>query len=88
MAKPKAEQEDPEVVRRRLADHENAHDLVPGTAHNNGPKVPPSGGTTWEGAARMAKARLGAGLRLDGVDREALDRYPNPGGYVGEDPRP
>lgn len=85
MAKAKDGGEDPEVVRRRLADHENAHDLVPGTAHNNGPKVPPSGGLSWEGAARMAKARDAAGKRLNGQDREALDRHPNPGGYAGGD---
>lgn len=84
MGKAKNSAEDPEVIRRRLRDHENANDLVPGTAHDNGPKSPPTGGTTWEGAARMAKARLGAGVRLDGVDREALDRYPDPHGYVGE----
>lgn len=92
MANAKNSPEDPEVIRRRLRDHENANDLVPGTAHDNGPKVPPSGGTMWEGLARSAKARLGSNTRQTAEqrarDREALDRYPDPGGYVGAEPCP
>lgn len=38
----------------------------------------PSTVEEWEGAARMAKARDRAGIPLNGLDREALDRCPNP----------
>lgn len=36
----------------------------------------PGLGTPWEGAARMAAARRDAGLELNAVDREALERHP------------
>lgn len=32
----------------------------------------------WEGAARMAFARRGAGIELNDVDERALARFPNP----------
>jgi len=32
----------------------------------------------WQGAARMAKARQAAGASLTAIDRQALDRYPDP----------
>jgi hypothetical protein len=32
----------------------------------------------WQGAARMARARRDAGASLSAIDRQALDRYPDP----------
>lgn len=63
-----------ERSRRELAAYEREHDLVPGTARYTGPR--PEGGMTWEGAARMAHARAGAGLELSDRDREAVRRFP------------
>lgn len=85
---PKAAPEPDEVrkarQRREVEAYELDNDLVPGTAGHDGDLRGPSGGTPWEGKARMALAREAAGVPLNDVDREALTRYPEPGGWIGE----
>lgn len=41
---------------------------------------------TWWHLARMAAARRASGRSLSADDRRALDRYPQPGGYVRLNP--
>lgn len=41
-------------------------------------RLRPTDDAEWEGAARMAKARERAGIPLNGLDREALERCPVP----------
>lgn len=64
--------------------YEAAHDRVPGTAIHggDGPGGGPSGGIGWEDQARMAICRP-ASARTE-VDWDALGRFPEPGGWVGE----
>lgn len=73
---PKQETEEERKVRQRneVEAYELANEIVPGTASHrgDGPGQGPSGGTTWEGRARMAAARKAAGLPLDADDRLAL----------------
>lgn len=84
-AEPRAKRSQPNdeekaLMRRRLDAYEHDHDIVPGTASWDGwtPEQlgVPKGGTTWEGAARMALARLPED-RND-QDRDAIRRYPAP----------
>lgn len=65
--------------RAELAAYELANDIVPGTAQHkgDGPGGGPSGGTSWEGRARMAAARRAAGVGLDRDDLKALRRFPD-----------
>lgn len=42
----------------------------------------PGTGMTWEGSARMAAARLGAGVTINDLDREALRRHPEASAHL------
>lgn len=64
------------LQRAQCRTHELAADLVPGTAGHNGHHA--IGGQEWVGRARMADARRHAGIPLDNVDRDALNRHPPP----------
>ena len=66
------DEERKEEQRKELAAYELANGIVPGTAVFRDDR--PTGGTTWEGKARMAQARVAAGVPLNDVDRQALDR--------------
>ena len=84
---PKAQPEPEEVrrarMRRQMEAYEQAHpDMIPGSSSHDGREA--TGGRFYADAARMAKAREGAGLPLTDTDREALRRHPIPTGYVGE----
>ena len=72
------EEEEARKARQRaeVAVFEQAHDLVPGSAHHRGegPGGGPAGGVSWAGKARMATARRDAGVLLNDVDREAIAR--------------
>lgn len=78
---------------REVTEYEKRHDeLVPGSCRHDGdpPRSGPVGGRTWNGQARMALARRearGEGA-LNDRDREALARFPNPTGWVGEELEP
>lgn len=58
--------------RRELTAWEKANDRVPGTA--SWKKGGGQGGQDWAGRARMAAARLAAGIPLDRSDEVALAR--------------
>jgi hypothetical protein len=64
--------------RAEVAAFEREHGLVPGTAvhRGDGPGGGPTGGTSWEGLARMAHARRSAGSSLTELDQQALERHP------------
>lgn len=62
--------------RAAIATWEQRNDVVPGTASWHGDNLHggPTGGTTWDGMARMADARRHAGQPLTAVDHDALRR--------------
>lgn len=67
------------LLEQRIAARHRAtdpHELIPAT------------GQTWEGRARCAWARAMAGGLLDDLDRQALDRHPEPLGVDGRTRRP
>jgi hypothetical protein len=39
----------------------------------------------WENRARMAICRRDSGLEMNRIDREAIRRHPEPGGWVGSE---